>query len=234
MSKLSSQFKTTVKRILKEEVEKSDTGKEIYKRVPEVNRGTDLKDVTPHKVDTKSKEEILEDITKLVKEINKSYSVDWDDHDDIRVIAEDKFKIRIIPKWENNYCVEAYTKNEDRVYISGLDLDGVKKFLKENLKNQETNTEKAYKKSTDNEKEKSIDAPDKGLNQKDKLTSKKVGSTSNKNKDFNEDLEKKHPQNTPMEELKNQKKQDEHPIKGTKPDYKFPKQKNNKLVIKQK
>ena len=234
MSKLSSQFKTTVKRILKEEVEKSDTGKEIYKRVPEVNRGTDLKDVIPHKVDTKSKEEILDVITKAAQGAEKSSTVIWDDNDDIMVNCNDLNSIRISPRWSNSYNIEAYTKNEDRVTIVGQTLDQVVSFIKVNLKNQETNTEKAYKKSTDNEKEKSIDAPDKGLNQKDKLTSKKVGSTSNKNKDFNEDLEKKHPQNTPMEELKNQKKQDEHPIKGTKPDYKFPKQKNNKLVIKQK
>ena len=67
---------------LKREVEKSNTGKEIYKRVPEVNGGKDLADITPHKVDTKSKEEILDDITKLVKEINSKYEVMWDDHDD--------------------------------------------------------------------------------------------------------------------------------------------------------
>ena len=113
-------------------------------------------------------------------------------------------------------------------------LEQVKKFLKENLKDTDTNTEKAYKKSIDNEKEKPIDAPDKGLSQKNKPTPKKVGDTSNKNKDFNENLEKKHPQNTPMEEVGKQKKQDEHPIKGTKPDYKFPKQKDKKLTIKQK
>lgn len=234
MSKISSQFKSTVKRILKEEVEKSDTGKEIYQRLPQINKGADLKDITPHKVDTKSKEEILDTITKAAQGVEKSSTVVWDDHDDIVVNCRDLNSIKISPRWSNSYNIEAFTKLEDRVVVVGQSLDQVVSFIKVNLKNQETNTEKAYKKSTDNEKEKSIDAPDKGLNQKDKLSHKKVGTASNKNKDFNEDLEKKNPQNTPTEELKNQKKQVEHPIKGTKPDYKFPKQKNNKLIIKQK
>ena len=234
MSKLSSQFKSTIKRILKEEVEKSSTDKKIFKRLPEVNRGADLKDITPHKVDSNSKEEILDVITKAAQGAEKSSTVVWDDHDDIMINVRDLNSIRITPRWSNSYNIEAFTKNEDRIVVVGQSLDQVVSFIKENLKNQETNTEKAYKKSVDNEKEKSIDAPDKGLNQKDKPSPKKIGAASNKNKDFNEDLEKKNPQNTPMEELKNQKKQDEHPIKGTKPDYKFPKQKNNKLVIKQK
>jgi hypothetical protein len=199
-----------------------------------VNRGTDLKDVTPHKVDTKSKEEILDTITKAAQGVEKSSTVIWDDHDDIMINCRDLNFIRITPRWSNSYNIEAFTKNEDRIVVVGQSLDQVVSFIKVNLKNQETNTEKAYKKSIDNEKEKSIDAPDKGLSQSNKPSPKKVGDTSNKNKDFNEDLEKKQPQNTPMKEVGKQKKQDEHPIKGTKPDYKFPKQKNNKLVIKQK
>jgi hypothetical protein len=234
MSKLSSQFKSTVKRILKEEVEKSSTDKKIFKRLPELNKGTDLKDIIPHKVDSKSKEEILDVITKAAQGAEKSSTVVWDDHDDIMINVRDLNSIRITPRWSNSYNIEAFTKNEDRIVVVGQTLEQVLSFIKENLKNQETNTEKAYKKSVDNEKEKSIDAPDKGLNQKDKPSPKKVGDTSNKNKDFNEDLEKKHPQNTPFEEVGKLKKQDEHSVKGTKPTYKYPKQKDTKLTIKQK
>jgi len=228
---MSNQFKSIVKRILKEEVEKSVTNKEIYKRLPEVGNFDQLRKVSPHPTDKKSKQEILDDITKAVSAINKHYEVIWDDHDDIHVVAEDNFKILISPRFENNYNITTYTNLEDRVYVTGQTLSQVIEFIKENLKNKETNTEKAYNKSIGDKPEGSNKSPQ---NQKDKPDHKKVGDTSNKNKDFNEDLEKKHPQNTPMEEMGKQKKQDEHPVKGTKPDYKMPKQKNKTLVVKQK
>jgi len=234
MSNLPSEFKSVVRRILKEEIEKSSTDKKIFKRLPEVNKGADLKDITPHKVDSKSKEEILDTITKAASEADKSSTVIWDDHDDIMINVRDLNSIRITPRWSNSYNIEAYTKNEDRIVVVGQTLEQVLSFIKENLKNNETNTEKAYKKSVDNEKEKSIEAPDKGLPQKDKPEHKKVGDASNKNKDFNEDGEKSTPQNKPMEEVGKTKKQDEHSIKGTKPTYKYPKQKDTKLTIKQK
>jgi len=231
-------FKQLVRRILNEEVEKkSDTGVKTFNRVPEVVHGEDLKEITPHKKDTLSKDELLADINKLVTDINKEFSAAWDDHDDISIAAQDLFKIRIIPKWENNYCIEAFTRNEDRIYITGQNWDQVKEFVKVNLKDSTTAVTKAADKVVKNREDKS-DSADKGLPQKDKpktlpLTNEPPKETKNKDKNYTEkavkteeDLPEK-----PMKEVKDFKKQSEFkvadPVKLRK------RNPDKKLVIKQ-
>jgi len=229
------QFKQVVKRILKEEVEKSVDGQTINKRLPEVEHADEYKKEVPHKAEKKCKQEILDDIKKIVSTINKDYTVKWDDNDDIRIEAEDLYKVRIIPRWEDCYNIEAYTRNEDRVYITNQNLAQVKTFIKDNLKNTETNVERKYKKSLDNNRVKPIDAPDKGLPQQNKPTAKTVGDKSNKDKNFNEKAVKNDDDlpNKPMKEVntKNIKLQRDNSVKGVKAPYKYPKQKNNKLTV---
>ena len=225
-------FKNAVRRILKEEVEASSTDKKIFKRVPEVNSGEDLKKVTPHPTEKRSKIELLDDMTKMVNGINKDFIVEWDDHDDMSIHAEDIFKIRIIPKWENNYCIEAYTQNEDRVYVTGQNWEQVKDFVKQNLKNSDTNVDKAYNKSLDSYKLKDTATPDKGLPQKDKPEHKKVSDTKNKNKDYNEaDVKnEKDLQNKPMQEIGKVKTQSEFKVQQPQKVKKF--KPDTKLVLK--
>ncbi len=211
-------FRQLIRRVLKEEVEKkSVTGEKIFNRVPEVVHGEDLKKITPHERDSKTKEELLDDMATLVKGINKDYTVVWDDHDDISISARDLFRIRIIPKWENSYAIEAFTRNEDRIYITGQNWEQVKEFVKVNLKDDETAVGKAAKKVEKNREDQS-QSPDKGLNQKDKpktlpLTNEPVKTSKNKDKDFTEeapnddDLPEK-----PMREPKDQKKQIDHKV----------------------
>jgi hypothetical protein len=235
-----SAFKSLVKRILQEEVEKkSSTDKEIYNRVPEVVHGEDYKKIVPHKRTENSKEEILAEIDKIVKEINKDFVVVWDDHDDISINAQGLFHIRVIPKWENNYCIEAYTHNQDRVYITGQSLEQVKAFIKVNLKNSDTYEDKAYKKSIDNDTSDKDSKPGEGMPQKNKpktlpTTNHPFTKEKNKDKNYVEDDVKNDDDlpNKPLKEVTSTKKQIDHPIKGTKPDYKYPKQKDKKLVIK--
>lgn len=231
---MTTHFKTTVKRILNEELEKSVTGQEVYQRLPEVSEGKDLKKITPHPRDTKSKQEILDSIKLVVDEIDKNFTVIWDDHDDITVDAKDLFKVRIIPKWENNYSIEAYTRNEDRVFIVGQTLDQVKDFLKKNLKQSETKTEKAYNKSIGNYNLKDTKPAEKGLSQKNTLTPKTVGDTKNKEKDYTEKAVKNESDlpNQPLKDVKDLKKQSEHKVNTPEKPKKF--KEDNKLTIKQK
>jgi len=231
-------FRQLIRRVLTEEVEKkSDTGVKTFTRVPEVVHGEDYKKITPHERDDKSKDELLADMDKVVKGINSDFTVVWDDHDDISISARDLFRIRIIPKWENSYAIEAFTRNEDRIYVTGQSWEQVKEFVKANLKDAETSVGKAADKVVKN-REDQIPSPDKGLPQKDKpktlpLTSEPVKTSKNKDKNYTEDQTKKDDDlpEKPMKEVKDTKKQIDHkvadPVKLRK------KHPDTKLVIKQ-
>jgi hypothetical protein len=212
-------FNGMIRRILTEEVEKrSSTDKNIYQRVPEVVHDKDYKKIVPHPKDNRTKDELLDDILKVVKAIDSSFTVVWDDHDDISISGRDLFRIRIIPRWENNYNIEAMIRNEDRIYVTGQTWEQVKSFVKDNLKNSETAVDKSLGKTVENRKDK-IPAPDKGLPQKDKpkilpLTNEPVKTTKNKDKNYTEepkdnaDLPEK-----PMKEVGEIKTQLSHKVK---------------------
>jgi hypothetical protein len=234
------QFRKMIRRVLKEEVEKSESGEKTSKRVPEIpeiTHGEDLKKITPHQRDTRSKDELLDDMCKLVQGVDKSASCVWDDHDDISISLRDLFRIRIIPKWENNYCIEAFTRNEDRIFITGQNWDQVKEFVKNNLKDATTYTDKAAEKVVKNRKDQP-DSPDKGLPQKDKpkllpTTDEAPKETKTKDKNYTEkqvkkgeDLPYRH-----MKEVGDIKKQVDHKVSDP---VKLRKRKpDTKLVVKQ-
>lgn len=233
---MKNNVKSTLLRILNEELEKRSS----QVRVPEVTKGSDYKKIIPHSEDTMTKEELLADISKVVADINKEYVVGWDDHDDISIHAGDMFKVRIIPKWENNYCVEIFVKNEDRLYITGQSWEQVKTIIKDNLKKTPTTaTKAAYDKSIDNLKRDDTGKSASGLPQKDKpktLPSTDTEPSTEKNKEKNytekqvkneEDLPEK-----PMREVGEIKRQADHKVKD--PVKLKKKSPDKKLVVKQK
>lgn len=243
MSITPDKFQSLIRRILKEEVEKhSVTDKAIYQRVPEVVHDEDYKKkkISPVPRDTVSKNELLDDMDKVVKAINKDFIVVWDDHDDMTVNAQDIFKIRIIPKWENNFCIEAFTRNEDRIFVTGQNWEQVKEFVKVNLKDAKTSQEVAYNKSIANVtgKNDTTPKPDKDLPQKDKpktlpLTNEPVSKSKNKDKNYTEDGVKKDDDlpEKPMKEVKEIERQIDHKVHDP---VKLRKRKpDTKLVIKQ-
>jgi hypothetical protein len=210
-----------IRRVLKEEVEKKNATDKKPLRVPEMSgNGIDTtkkpktfgSDANSRDVNCKNK--LLLDLDALVKGIDKDVSVIWDDHDDLMVNAIDLKYIRISPRWEDYYVIEMMTRNEDRIWVTGLDWDQVKDFVKVNLTNltkQPTAVEKAYDKSYRN-REDQTPSPDKGLPQKDKpktlpLTSEPVKDSKNKDKNYtekpkdNDDLP-----NKPMKEVGDFKK----------------------------
>jgi len=209
-------FKNMIRRALVEEIEKrSATDKKIFQRVPEVKHDRDYKEITPHKKDKRTKEEYLDDITKVIKSIDDSFVAVWDDHDDISISGRDLFRVRIIPKWENNFCIEAFTRNEDRIYVTGQTWEQVKEFVKANLKSSEPATDKALDKVNKN-REAVPQKVDKGLPQKDKpktlpLTNEPPKTEKNKEKDFTEKQVKKSEDkpNKPMKEVEGFKRQEE-------------------------
>ena len=219
-------FRQMVRRVLNEEVAKRDA---LTERSPEMDgNGLDIHKDQQNKrfgsdantKDTKSKVQIIDELCKLVQEIDKSYSAVWDDHDDLMVNARDLMSIRISPQWEDNYKIETMTRNEDRVWVGGLSWDQVKDFVKTNLTNLNavpTKVEKAFDKSYRNRKDQT-DSPDKGMPQKDKpktiSTDEKPSETKNKDKDYTEKQVKKEADlpNQPMKEVGEVKTQLQHKV----------------------
>ena len=236
-----SEFQNIIRRILLEEVEKrSSTDQEIYARVPEVVHGEQYEDIVPHKRDSRSKDEILDFLLKAVKSVDTSATVVWDDHDDIMVNARDMFRVRIIPRWEYTYNIEAFIRNEDRVYVTGQSCEQVAEFLKVNLKNATTNTQKGYDKSKKNAdlKNDQTPSPDKGLPQGDKLktlplTNEPPSTSKNKDRNYTEKQTKKDKDlpEKPMYEVTGFKKQIDHKSRSSlalrKEKTKFPEKKPN-------
>lgn len=238
-------FHSLIRRILNEEVEKvSATGVTSPKRLPEMDAdGVDPEkkdktfDTDPNSRDVDTKEGLLADMIKTTEAIDKTISVIWDDHDDLMITGRDMKFIRISPRWEDYYVIEMMTRNEDRIWVTGLTWDQVKEFVKVNLKKTTTYVEKAYDKSYRNRKDQ-VPAPDKGMPQDDKpkhlpLTNEPVDTKKNKDKNYTEDQTKREEDlpEKPMKEVKEFEKQSEHKVKDPvrlrkrKPD--------TKLVIKQ-
>lgn len=238
-------FQQLVRRVLKEEIlKKNAIGTESLPRVPEMDGDgldTEKKNKTfgtdVNSKDKNSKNAMLEELIKLVAEIDKDTLVQWDDHDDLMVNARDLKYIRISPRWEDYYVIEMMTRNEDRIWVTGLDWDQVKDFVKINLKGQPTAVEKAYDKSYRN-REDQTPSSDKGLPQKDKpktlpLTTEPPKETKNKEKNYTEKQVKKEEDlpEKPMKEVKDFKKLIDYKVKDP---VKLRKRKpDTKLTVKQ-
>lgn len=176
-------FQALVRNILNEE---------IKKRVPEMN-GNGINDAKKNKTfasdpntrDKIDKNQMLDQLVAAVKSLDKTFDVVWDDHDDLTVHGGDILKLSITPLFEDNYRIVYYPRNEDRFFFTGLSWKQVIEFVKDNLHtDSHTGVEKARDKSYRNSEDQT-DSSAKGLPQNNKLTPKKVGDTSNKNKDFN-------------------------------------------------
>ncbi len=229
-------FQTMVRRILNEE---------IKKRVPEMNgNGVDptKKNKTfasdPNTRDTMTKEKMVEELVELVQEIDKTWSVVWDDHDDITINGGDKMKVIITPLWEDNFKIVYYPRLEDRFFFTGLTWEQVKDFVKDNIDNQAhyTSVEKGRDKSWRNSQAEDQKV-DKGLPQGDKpkvfSTDKPFTKEKNKEKRYveNEVKDEKDLPHQPMREVNAPKKQAEHKIKD--PVKLRKRTPDKKLVIKQ-
>jgi len=232
-----SKFQSLVRQILNEE---------LQKRVPEMNGNgldTEKKNKTfssdPNSRDTDPKEEAETELTKVVNGINKAYTVVWDDHDDLMINGRDKVSVRITPLWEDTYKIAFYTRNEDRVFLTGLSWKQVIEFVKENLDkaNNHTDVEKARDKAWRNNEDQTPKSA-KGLPQTNKpkvfSTDKPFTKEKNKDKRYVEDQVKNEEDlpNKPMKEVGDIKTQLSHKVKD--PVKLRKRTPDKKLVVKQK
>src|ERR1035437_7495303 len=105
----------------------------------------------------KTNEEKIAELEKIVKNINSSWETYWDDYGQMIVRAQNLLYVRIVPKFENNFDIDAYVKLVDRIRAIALNWEQVKDFVKENFKDvgknpegNKTKADKAWEKSMAN------------------------------------------------------------------------------------
>lgn len=183
-------FQALVRRILTEE---------ITKRVPEMNNNgvvPETKDrektfsSDPNSRDAESKDTMMDQMATAVKGVDPSYTVVWNDHDDIHISGRDMVDVMINPLWEDNYRIIFLNRNEDRFFFTGLSWKQVLDFVKNNLKAKHipTGVEQARDKSWRNNEAKPQPS-DSGIPQDDKpkikpLTNEPPKKEKNKEKDY--------------------------------------------------
>ena len=196
-------------------------------------------------ITNKEKEEELD---KLVKGIDPEWEVYWDDHLELNVDAKNCGRIRISPKFENNFDVDFMWKLVDRIRAIALNWEQVKEFVKANLK--ELKGKEGNKTKADKAKEKALANyvdQDKGQkpagpewdvvkNRGEKINGEdaKIKSTKKSDMDYNEPLTKRD-EDMPDQPMKQVVKPGENPegknhdIKKT-DKVKPPKHKNDKKL----
>jgi hypothetical protein len=100
---------------------------------------------------------LFSELERLVNGIDENFEVILDDNDDFTINARELGKVRICPRWENNFDIEFYTKMQDRVRVIGATWEQAKDFVKANLKpDAKTKVDTAYNKSIDHLKDREV------------------------------------------------------------------------------
>lgn len=178
----------------------------------------------------------MEEINKIVKEYSKDCELAKGDDGNYALEGKFPHRLHIRPQSEGIYDVLYFKDNTDRTKKLNLNLEELKTFIKDALKSKDLNyVQKAYNKNAENSKDK-VEKVENGIRH-NILTKKEVKDVKNDNKDYNEQAvkdEKDLPVNNPYREVGKFKRQNENPVKGTKPDYTQPKlsKKDSKLTVK--
>ena len=104
----------------------------------------------------KTNEKQEAELESLIHGIDPKWEVYTDDHNQLIVRAQNLLYVRICPKFENNYDVDAMVKLVDRVRAIALTWEQVKAFVKVNFSDlkKTTKADQLHQKSIDNEYEK--------------------------------------------------------------------------------
>ena len=128
-TRLKESLRGVVKDVLKEmaTVNKPDPTKEEKEKVSKgFNKdGNERQDKTNDKLCT--------ELETIVHGIDPTWEAYWDDHEQLIVRAQNLLYVRICPKFENNFDVDAMVKLVDRVRAIALTWDQVKSFIKANF-----------------------------------------------------------------------------------------------------
>ena len=260
-----SKFRSIVKECISEIKKENDPRERLKESLRSIVRKTlnEISNVTKPEQDKEEKEIVSKGYNKkgnerldktnekqeaelesLIHGIDPKWEVYTDDHNQLIVRAQNLLYVRICPKFENNYDVDAMVRLVDRVRAIALNWEQVKAFVKANFSDlkKTTNADQLHKKSIDNEDEKGINqksaGPDndviKNRGEKKNGEDAKIKSTKQKDMDYNEPQVSKD-EDMPDQPMKNVTKPGEDPegknkkiSKTEKP--KAPKFKNDKKL----
>lgn len=165
----------------------------------------------------------MEELSNDVKKLYKDAEVVLDDGGYYNVCSCNPHHFKIYPMTDDNFTVTYMKDNTDRIKKFNLTFSALKEFITETLKTTVGNyVQKAFYKNVENNK--------------DKESKKEEGPTHTTKKiDVKDQVEKKEDQpDQPLRPVEKFKKLSEFPVKGEKASYKYPKQTDKKLTVKQK
>jgi len=165
----------------------------------------------------------MEELSNDVKKLYKDAEVVLDDGGYYNVCSCNPHHFKIYPMTDDNFTVTYMKDNTDRIKKFNLTFSALKEFITETLKTTVGNyVQKAFYKNVENNK--------------DKESKKEEGpSHTTKKIEVKDQVEKKEDQpDQPMKTVEKFKKLSEFPVKGEKASYKYPKQTDKKLTVKQK
>jgi len=81
----------------------------------------------------KTNDKLLDELETIVHGIDPSWEAYWDDHGQLIARAQNLLYVRIAPKFENNFDVDAMVRLVDRVRAIALTWEQVKSFIKANF-----------------------------------------------------------------------------------------------------
>jgi hypothetical protein len=165
----------------------------------------------------------MEELSNDVKKLYKDAEVVLDDGGYYNVCSCNPHHFKIYPMTDDNFTVTYMKDNTDRIKKFNLTFSALKEFITETLKTTVGNyVQKAFYKNVENNK--------------DKESKKEEGpSHTTKKIEVKDQVEKKEDQpDQPMKTVEKFKKLSEFPVKCEKASYKYPKQTDKKLTVKQK
>ena len=165
----------------------------------------------------------MEELSNDVKKLYKDAEVVLDDAGYYNVCSCNPHHFKIYPMTDDNFTVTYMKDNTDRIKKFNLTFSALKEFITETLKTTVGNyVQKAFYKNVENNKDKESKKEEGPVH-----TTKKI--------EVKDQVEKKEDQpDQPMKTVEKFKKLSEFPVKGEKASYKYPKQTDKKLTVKQK
>ena len=196
-ARLKESLRGVVKKVL-QEISTNNTPEPTEDDVKKVERGY-TKDGN-ERLD-KTNEKLQAELESIVHGIDPTWEAYWDDHNQLIVRAHNLLYVRICPKFENNFDVDAMVKLVDRVRAIGQSWDQVKAFIKANFSDLKKGTvsDKSKQKALDHYKDhdviKKMAGPEhdiiKNRGEKKNGEDAKIKDTKKSDKDYNEPMTKK-------------------------------------------
>ena len=135
-TRLKESLRGVVKDVLKEiaNVSKPEPSKEEKEKVSKgySKNGNERLD--------KTNEKLRDELETIVHGIDPTWNAYWDDHGQLIVRAQNLLYVRICPKFEDNFDVDAMVKLVDRVRAIALTWEQVKSFIKANFSDLKNKT----------------------------------------------------------------------------------------------